>query len=591
MRRIAPVVLLIVGLAVVAALASALAWLTGGLTVPAGPVRFGLHDAFKPAAVSLACAGAAVLAWPWERRWPYAGLLLVAGAADLTLAIAARRLPAPSAVGDAAVTELFVLYAAQGDWLLGPYSQFHWHHPGPLMFYAMVPLYAAAHQHPAALTLTAGLIGVAALLGTAAVSARLLPAPVVVSLGAFVALWVARTASIVASYWNAHLIVLPFLLYLWLTAATAAGSARWLPLLVAVGSLLAQSHVGMLPVVGCLGLLALVGSRRAATVADQAGAREGWWRAVNTGAWVGVALWALPFAEQLTSRPGNLNQIAAFFAAQPGFDRPFAGSLHAWTVALAGPLLPGFHIPVGWAVSTERDVLALALAFAQVTGLIALLWRRRRHPPIVAACVTTLLATAVALLAIARIPGEIHDHAVFWVGTIGISGWGLLAGGLALEWLDGARIESRPWRMASRAATVAVPVIATVIVAVPMVRGLRAAPPTLARPAVATLTDATVHALDAHGASRPLLRMADDVWIDGAGLVLQLYKRGHAFAVERRWQHMFGAPVAARRCDFTHALHIVRAGSSQVGEPVGRAGGVEVRLETSPVCGDGDLAP
>ena len=36
---------------------------------------------------------------------------------------------------DTALAELYTRHAARGDLLLGPYSRFGWHHPGPLLYY------------------------------------------------------------------------------------------------------------------------------------------------------------------------------------------------------------------------------------------------------------------------------------------------------------------------------------------------------------------------------------------------------------------------------------------------------------------------
>ena len=39
-----------------------------------------------------------------------------------------------------------------------------------------------------------------------------------------------------------------------------------------------------------------------------------------------------------------------------------------------------------------------------------------------------LVLTVVALLSVLRMPGQVQDHAVFWMGILGAIGWGLLIG-------------------------------------------------------------------------------------------------------------------------------------------------------------------
>src|SRR6516164_9762469 len=64
---------------------------------------------------------------------------------------------------DIAVTELYTDLASHGRLLLGPYSRFGWHHPGPVYFYLQAPLYAASNRAGASLFLGAMAINVVAL--------------------------------------------------------------------------------------------------------------------------------------------------------------------------------------------------------------------------------------------------------------------------------------------------------------------------------------------------------------------------------------------------------------------------------------------
>ena len=64
------------------------------------------------------------------------------------------------ATGDYAALELYTRLAAQGRQLLGPYSRFGFHHPGPAYFYASVPLYVLTGERFAGILLTAALVHV-----------------------------------------------------------------------------------------------------------------------------------------------------------------------------------------------------------------------------------------------------------------------------------------------------------------------------------------------------------------------------------------------------------------------------------------------
>jgi hypothetical protein len=70
------------------------------------------------------------------------GAVVIALAAAMSLA--ATRQAAPNfPVSDLAVTETYTILASQGRLLVGPYSRFSWHHPGPIYFYLLVPFYKA----------------------------------------------------------------------------------------------------------------------------------------------------------------------------------------------------------------------------------------------------------------------------------------------------------------------------------------------------------------------------------------------------------------------------------------------------------------
>jgi hypothetical protein len=53
--------------------------------------------------------------------------------------------------------------AARGVWPLGPYSRFGWHHPGPLYFYLLAPLYAAGGFRFVGINVSAAIINLTSL--------------------------------------------------------------------------------------------------------------------------------------------------------------------------------------------------------------------------------------------------------------------------------------------------------------------------------------------------------------------------------------------------------------------------------------------
>src|SRR5438094_7655590 len=138
------------------------------------------------------------------------------GLAILTIAIAAlgRRAPPFREVSDGAVLEIYTLEALKGRLLVGPYSRFGWHHPGPLFFYAAAPWYWLSGRHTVGMQAGAVLINLAALgvaLWTIARAASpWLTAPV----SAATVWYVWRTGDMIASVWNPHMIILPLVAFI-----------------------------------------------------------------------------------------------------------------------------------------------------------------------------------------------------------------------------------------------------------------------------------------------------------------------------------------------------------------------------------------
>ena len=77
-------------------------------------------------------------------------LLLSALVCAALIALARQAADAP-ATSDMAVIESYTLLASRAELLLGAYSRFQWHHPGPLYFYLLAPFYALSGEKTAGL--------------------------------------------------------------------------------------------------------------------------------------------------------------------------------------------------------------------------------------------------------------------------------------------------------------------------------------------------------------------------------------------------------------------------------------------------------
>ena len=111
--------------------------------------------------------------------------------------------------------------------------------------------------------------------------------------------------------WQAHALLLPFLLYLVLMIGLACGEARWLPFVAGVASVLVQTHISYVFVLTAVTATALV-----VCAARSWPLRQWTWRRAlrsKTAAWtaaVVIVCWAQPIWEQLFGRGrGNLARL------------------------------------------------------------------------------------------------------------------------------------------------------------------------------------------------------------------------------------------------------------------------------------------
>ena len=99
---------------------------------------------------------------PMSRSGVVLVLLAVLGAAALI--VYARTADAAFApAGDIALIETYTIDATRGQLLLGPYSRYGWHHPGPLYFYLQAPFYVMSGYRSAGLSAGALAINLSAL--------------------------------------------------------------------------------------------------------------------------------------------------------------------------------------------------------------------------------------------------------------------------------------------------------------------------------------------------------------------------------------------------------------------------------------------
>ena len=447
-----------------------------------------------------------------------ATVVLAASAAAVFLARSAEPF---YPVSDIALTELFTREAAHGRLIVGPYSRFGWHHPGPTCFYLLAPFYAAGGGHTAALDAGAFALSLVALAIVAWIGQRYVSATFSIAVIAGIFLVTARLPPLLVSSWNAHVVVLPAAAFMVTAAAVGVGHDALLPLLAGLASFLAQTDVALVPFVAVIGAAAAAlgaGSIRPRTIA---------WTAVTV-----AALWALPLGEQLTNQPGNVVRLWRFFVAGAGGRLGTADAAAIWSNALTAPLRPGFILARGSPIEPDWSTLHVALACVLVAlvAIAAGVAIRRGARPLARLALLALAASLVTLWSASRIEGGVSDHQSFWFAIVGV----LDAAAIVAVWTPSARPRG------ARAIT-------GMILAIILVVGLRqmdiarhgGIPVTDSAPSAPNFAASIRRYLERTKSQRPLFRLDERQWGLGVAILLQLDRAGVAFAVENDWMPMF----------------------------------------------------
>lgn len=233
---------------------------------------------------------------------------------------------------DWALIELRVRDVGSAFPLLGAPSAARFHHPGPLPYLLLAPLYRALGSSPDALASAAALLSAATVAAIGATAWRRGGLALVATTMAVV-LWLLGSlpAGFTRDPWNPWMAVLPFFLFVLLVWSVLDGDRWMVPAAAFVGSFVLQAHVGYLLLIGA-GFLAMGADvvtralrERRADAGDgepavpMATSRSAW--AVLAAVAVLAVVWLPAIIEQFVGEPGNLSAMWTAFGAGNQGDR------------------------------------------------------------------------------------------------------------------------------------------------------------------------------------------------------------------------------------------------------------------------------
>lgn len=504
-----------------------------------------------------------------NHRLPFS---LVATVIGVTIAVVAwlavphyfAAVPPRHTWGDGALLELYTHYVHEGVWELGPYSRYGWYHPGPLLFRLLWPLYEHAGLHPFALNGGALLINLGSVALSLWLALRHGRTGTVMALGLGLLVLTLRSGDTVLSFWNPHIVILPMVAFLLSTAAAAQGDVRaWLPF-VLTGSLLAQTHVSVVPVVAVCGAYGLARHWRTWFLPHPHAPAERYPVAWLCAAGLLLALlWWPPAHEALSSDGGNLAALWRFFAeARAG--QPWALSLAVWVDRLTAILHPGPQVVGGVVMAVPLQATELfpllpwllaAPVYSGVMIWVSVQAGRGGDRFTARLAQVVLIGSLVALTSITRIPGVVEEYQVSWIAGVGMIGLAL-AVGTAAEALGSSR-----WLPSRAGAAMAV----AVLLASLAVGGLRfrdytriVTDQTALR--VADVSSQVLARLSEEGRRQVWVRVSPVVWPEAAGVIMRLRKDGVRVQIpDGPLALLFGTPLVGVRTDGWPVLHLVDA--------------------------------
>lgn len=340
-------------------------------------------------------------------------------------------IPDMVADGDAALLEIYTRAALKGRQWLGPYSRFGFHHPGPIYFYLLAPLYWLTDSSSLSLTLTAILLHLLALAGMLVIVARNATRWAFLWFVLLLAFYLKQLGPTLLSIWNPHVPILACLFCVLSFAAVAAGKITYLPLAVLTASFVGQTHIGytlaLAAVAGCA--LLLYGLPALRQIVGITSSNLGKSRPYIAGSMIIIMLlWALPCLEQISHSPGNFGNIFTFF------HQPAERLSWTETFTTAGNIFSNYVLAI-WPSSRSSGDIIPAQTFApwMIYGLaggqgILLIFsyiqaKRQKQDYLTALSVLCGVLCFALLFSINRVVGPIMEYLVLWMTGAGMLVW------------------------------------------------------------------------------------------------------------------------------------------------------------------------
>jgi hypothetical protein len=464
-------------------------------------------------------------------------------------------------LGDLAITELTVREVGHHAVLLGPYSRFHWWHPGPMLWYLLAIPYRLLGSRSIGTGVGAALIsGVAAtgmVFAAGRVGGRRLAWWSALVVGIFV--W-AMGPELLRYPWNPYLTVLPAALLVMLAWAAACGEAWAIPAALGTGTFLVQSHIGYAPLViatSAVAAVVLVVRIRRGDL-ELGGVRLRRVALISVG--LLVVLWAPPLVDQLVHDPGNVSEVVRFFREHDP-DHTVGDGASTTYRGLGTVVEQVVAHRTGYGVGREMPAWTDVATLVALVAATVVAVRRRLYDALTLLGLTAVLGL-VAVWSVSRIIGAVEPYLVQWIAVTSPIAW-IAVGAVGMRVVPRARLApTRRGATLVRAGGVAVVALALVLVGVNAWSSIRALPPDAQlSPGARKFMDVLTDAIPRNGRDPVLVRIADQqAWPWAASAVLELEKAGIPVRVDREYGWLISGRLGTDSDDFDRQVTLALAG-------------------------------
>jgi hypothetical protein len=325
--------------------------------------------------------------------------------------------------GDLAMQDISTRNIREGRAVLGPYSRFGFNHPGPAYLLLRLPAYYLSGCSSSSSYITVPLLIAASLAGSVLVLGRFCRGSVTILCCLLLSVYLVMTPwTVWLRDWNPFVIIFPFLLYSLACAAVGAGDDRWMPVAVLTGSLVAQTHLGGVPVVLALALAALVIRRLNGTGSES----PRWFRSrpLMLTAVLGFAVWLPSLVQEFGAGEGNLTRIVGFLgdtAARVPLRvaaREWSGAVMATETMLLFPRLLRAR-----GILLEVVFMFALLRIVALAGCLFLPGGKTRGRFMRSLSVLLLVGHAAMFFGVLQVRGDLQDYLFSWYSVTSPHSW------------------------------------------------------------------------------------------------------------------------------------------------------------------------